>query len=128
MNNTVLSKLAVNTNTGLGSLTYSTANIYYIQVTNGTSTTLVANITSMPTTSNKYYTLTFIINQSVTSQAYISDIQINSGSSFSILWTNGIPPSPSVPPTSTINDMQVVNLLYTNSTWTAFGLYYSSYA
>jgi hypothetical protein len=128
MNNTVLPKLAVNTNTGLGSLTYSTANIFYIQVTNGTSTTLTANITSMPTTANKYYTLTFIINQSLNSQAYINDIQINSGSPFAILWENGIPPSPSVPPASTINDMQVVNLLYTNSTWTAFGKYYSSYA
>ena len=128
MNNAVVSRLSVNTDSGLSSLSYTAANIYYIQNTAGNSLTLTANIMSMPTTANRYYTLTFILNQSVSSQAYIDRIQINSGTVYSILWANGIPPTSSVPEIQTINDIQVVNLLYTNSTWTAFGLFYSSYS
>ena len=71
---------------------------------------------------------TFILNQGVTTQAYVSNIQINSGTTYPIMWPGGSIPSPSVPDTGNITDIQTVNLLYTGSVWTAYGLYYSSFA
>ena len=99
-----------------------------MQISSGSFGVLSANLINMPTTSNQVYTIRFILNQSTTRQAYVNSLQINSGANYTILWQNGSPPTPSVPSSSTINDIEVVTLINIGSFWSAYGIYYKGFA
>jgi hypothetical protein len=85
------------------------------------SANFTANFTNLPTTANKAYTVSLILNQGGTGY-YPSAVQIN-GSSVTLRWADNTNPVPGI---NNI-DVCVFTLIYTGSTWYAIGNY-SNYA
>jgi hypothetical protein len=100
--------------TGVVSHDWTTGNIFYHSSMVGNFT---ANIVNVPTTADRAYTTTLILNQGAT--AYVANaLQINS-SATTIRWAN------SAGPTGTANrtEIESFTLYYTASTWIALGQY-----
>jgi hypothetical protein len=91
---------------------WTTGSIFYHSMMLGNFT---ANITNVPTTVDRAYTTTLILEQG--SRGYYANaLEVNS-SAVSILWANA------TGPTGTANrtEIESFTLYYTASTWTAFG-------
>jgi len=128
LNTVVTAITAINTDTtsftGANSLNYTTATVYNLLITAGAGTTISPTIRNIPTTANRYYTLTFLIGQGATSGAYIDGIYINNTTSkVTIRWPGDGTYTPN--PGSSTTDIETVNLLYYSTIWTAFGTYNS---
>jgi hypothetical protein len=97
---------------------WTTGAIFYVTSMNANFT---ANITNLPTTSNRAYVVTFFLIQGATAR-YASALQID-GAAVTILWLNGSVPTP----TANRKEIQTFTLYYTGSAWEAFSQL-SSYA
>jgi hypothetical protein len=98
--------------TGVVTHDWTTCNIFYHSAM---AANFTANITNVPTTSDRAYTTTLILKQGAI--GYLANaLQINSVPT-TILWANG------TGPTGTANKTEIESftLYYTASTWTAFG-------
>jgi len=106
----------VNTITSPGTfsaLDWSTGSIFYIS---SMASNFTINITNIPTTTNKSYVVTLILDQGVTGY-YANVLQIASAV-VPIYWVNAITPIA----LATRKEIQSITLYYTSSLgWTAFG-------
>jgi len=94
--------------TGTVTHDFSTASIFYHS---SISANFTANFTNMPTTANKAYAITLILNQGGTGY-YPNAVQVNSGA-VTLRWANNTAPTPG---TNSINTV-TFTLFYTGSTW-----------
>ena len=98
--------------TGVVTHDYSTGAIFYHS---SISANFTANFTNMPTTADKAYALTLILNQGGTGY-YPSAVQVN-GSAVTLRWANNATPTPGVNKI----DQVAFTLIYTGSTWYCTG-------
>jgi hypothetical protein len=104
----------------IGARTFNWNNGTIFHLTNP-SGNIQANITNLPTITNRSYVTTFIIQQGATPY-YVSSFAINGGTVQQPLWANGAVPTP----TANKNEIESFTHLYTAaSTWITFAQYTS---
>lgn len=101
---------------GSGPVNYNWINgdIFYVS---GMTASFTANITNLPTTANKHYTIVFYLNQGA-SAYYVNSLTIG-GASTTILWAGGFVPTPA----PNRIESQTFNLFYTGSAWKVMAHY-----
>lgn len=107
----------VNTKTGsTGTVVHdwATGAIFYHS---SISANFTANFTNVPTTADKAYGITLILNQGATGR-YPSAVQVN-GNAVTLRWSNNVVPTPSTNKIDTCS----FTLIYTGSTWFVLGQY-----
>ncbi len=104
--------------TGARTFNWNNGSIFYLSSMSGN---VQANITNLPTITNRSYVTTFIIQQGTTPY-YVSSFTINGSAVQQPLWANGINPTP----TASKNEIESFTHLYTpGATWITFGQYTS---
>jgi hypothetical protein len=103
---------------GGGVIEYDWSNNTGIFLQTGVNANYTANFTNLPTTNNRVYTATVIINQSATGSYYPQAVQIN-GSPYTLNWNKGTAPVPGTSET----DKFIFILLKSNNTWSVYADY-----
>jgi hypothetical protein len=109
----------LNTKTGAtGTVTHdwSTGDLWYHS---SIASNFTANFTNMPTTANRTFGITLILNQGGTGY-YPNAVQVNSGA-VTLRWANNVSPTPGI----NKFDTAAFTLVYTGSTWYCLGQYTS---
>ena len=98
--------------TGTVTFNWSNGAIFFVSAM---TTSFIANINNLPTTSNRSYVTTFILEQGPTPY-YTSSIQINGTSNY-INWANASAP----PPTANRKEVESFTHFYTGTRWITMG-------